>query len=118
VRLQKATDIVTAGSLPTTATVAVPLAKGWNMIGVPSTSAFLVNRLTFANPVDPANPITWAQATSIAYNLVAPALYSYNQSTGLYVSTDTTGTSQLQPWTGYWIHAYSNCTVLIPTTGP
>jgi len=118
VRLQKATDIVTAGSLPTTATVAVPLAKGWNMIGVPSTSAFLVNRLTFANPVDPANPITWAQATSIAYNLVAPALYSYNQSTGLYVSTDTAGTSQLQPWTGYWIHAYSNCTVLIPTTGP
>jgi hypothetical protein len=116
VRLKAATDITVPGAAPTSGTISVPLTAGWNMIGVPSTTAINVTSLKFVNPQDATTPITWAQATSIQFNLVSGSLYSYDPSAGQYTTTDSSG--QLQPWTGYWIRANDNTTLLIPTAGP
>jgi len=85
------------------------------MIGVPNTVDVNVTSLAFVNPVAPATPLSWGDATGIQYNLVSPTLYTYNESTGVYDPVTTGG--KLHPWTGYWIRANDNATLLLPTSG-
>lgn len=116
IRLASAIDLTQAGTTPTTGTISVPLTAGWNMIGVPSTTNVNVTSLKFVNPLDVSNPLTWTQATGIQYNLVSSSLYSYDPTAGQYVAV--TSANQLVPYTGYWIKANDNATLLIPTSGP
>jgi len=115
IRLYKPKDVSVLGTVPTVSTVPVPLTKGWNMIGVPNTVSVNVASLKFINPTSPATPLSWSDAIGIQYNLVSPTLYSYNEATGAYDAVTTGG--KLEPWTGYWIRANDNATLLLPTTG-
>jgi hypothetical protein len=110
VYLLKPQEVTTAGAAPTSNVVQVALQTGWNMIGVPSTTAIPVSGLTFLNPATGAR-LTFDQA-STTYHLISSPLYGYNGT-----SYDTlTDTGSLQPWQSYWIYAYSNVTVQIPTS--
>jgi len=114
IRLYKPVDINVLGTVPAASQVSVPLTKGWNMIGVPSTTGVSVTSLQFVNPTS-QTPLSWSDATGIRYNLVSPTLYSYNEGTGAYDPVTTGGT--LEPWKGYWIRANDNATLKIPTSG-
>lgn len=101
---------------PGTAPVSVGLARGWNMIGVPSLSPISLSRLNFANPAG-GGSIPFDQASDPTFKIVSPTLYAYTGSSTNPYAAVTTG-SQLQPWQAYWIYAYVDTTVIIPTSGP
>jgi len=105
--------VTTAAPLAGTPTIAVGLKFGWNMIGVPSVNAIQVSGVSglhFANAAG-GGGLDFATATSSTYRLVSGTLYGYNGSS--YVPVTAGGT--LQPYQAYWIYAYVNTTVLIPT---
>lgn len=112
-KINQAVNITQAGTAATTSTVSVQLYPGWNMIGVPSTTALDINSVTFADPAGSSTPISFADASSSLYDLVNPLLYYYDPESG-YVSVTAGG--QLQPWYGYWIQANQNCVIEIPTS--
>lgn len=121
VKLTTGADIKSIGTVPSGATVNIPLNAGWNMIGVPSSStkfplpALPVDSITFANQADPSNPISFVNASSSLYNLVSPTLYAYDNTTNSYDITATAG-GTLAPWSGYWIFAMQACTIQLPTS--
>ncbi len=110
--LHSPSEVTVAGNAPTTATIPVGLQRGWNQIGVPSLTAITTGRLSFANPAGGA-AITFANATGSTYHLVSPTLYGYNGSSYFTV----TAASQMQPWQSYWIYAFADTTIEIPTGG-
>lgn len=112
VYLQKPAEVTVAGNLPTTTTIPVGLKLGWNMIGVPSLTPISVSRLAFGNAAG-GGTISFKDASSSSYHLVSPTLYGYN-GTG-YVSLTSGGS--LQPWQAYWIYAFADTTILLPTGG-
>ncbi len=96
-----------------TSTISVALKAGWNMIGVPSVkpiSVSGVSGLQFPNAAGGGN-LDFAAASSSMVRLISGTLYGYN-GTG-YVPITAGGT--LAPYQSYWIYAYVNTTVLIPT---
>ena len=105
-----------AGDAPQRATVTVPLEcgpglDGWNMIGMPSTTAISVSRLQFAFP----NGTTVGYAGAVSAGYTTPAVYGYSPTSNTYATV-----SQMQPFQGYWIRATQKQTglsVLIPTGG-
>ncbi|BDI28313.1 hypothetical protein CCAX7_003640 [Capsulimonas corticalis] len=110
IKLPRATDISFKGTAPTTTTVDIPLHAFWNQIGVPSTTAIDITKLTFLNPATPTQHLSYADAISTKYNVISPTIYGYDPATNSYVKATT-----LQPWHGYWIKAYIDTTVYIPT---
>ena len=102
------------GTSPTGATVSVPLQggsglDGWNMIGVPSTTAISVSRLVFQF----SNGTTAQYSGAINDGYIYSTVYGYTPSSNTYSAV-----SQMQPFQGYWIRAkISGMTVLIPTGG-
>jgi Tol biopolymer transport system component len=112
VYLNAQTEITRTGNLPTTVTIPVGLHQGWNMIGVPSLTPISASRLTFSTGTG-GGSITFAQASSNTYHLVSPTMYGY--SGGSYFTVSGTGT--FQPWQSYWIYAFTETTILIPTGG-
>jgi hypothetical protein len=113
VRLYNATDIDVPPTAITAATVSVPLHAYWNMIGVPSTSQISVANLQFKTT--DGTTLSFVQATSSATGslVIDPTLYAYDQTSNTY--TAVKGTDKLQPWQGYWIKAYQDVTLIIPT---
>lgn len=96
-----------------TPTISVALRAGWNMIGVPSVkpiSVSGVSGLQFPNAAGGGN-LDFAAASSSMVRLISGTLYGYT-GTG-YVPITAGGT--LTPYQSYWIYAYVNTTVLIPT---
>lgn len=100
---------------PGATVIPVGLRRGWNMIGVPSALAVNLSRLTFANPAG-TGPITFDQAASNTFRIVSPTLYGYTGNAGNPYYAVTSGAA-LQPWQAYWIYAYVDSTIQIPTTG-
>nr|MDQ2687835.1 carboxypeptidase regulatory-like domain-containing protein [Armatimonadota bacterium] len=97
---------------PTAAAISVGLRRGWNMIGVPSLTAVSVSRLTFVSPAG-TGAITFDQAASSTFKLVSPTLYGFDGAN--YVPVTSGGA--LQPYKAYWIYAFVDTTIQIPTTG-
>jgi hypothetical protein len=110
VYLLKASEVTVAGPTAAGASVSVALHTGWNMIGVPSTSAISVSNLTFSGVT--GTVISFTNAASSTYRLISPTLYGYNGSS----YTAVTSGGSLSPWQAYWIYAYSGVTINIPTS--
>jgi hypothetical protein len=118
----------TSGGLLLSAGAAAPsntflLNAGWNMIGDPTTSDINLANLGFydsrglGNPNDNNAPYTFAEASSISgINIISPNLYTYDQGTNSYdlVAIGSTDgiSAALIPYSGYWIYAYTNCTLV------
>jgi hypothetical protein len=113
----------TAGTLPSGNTVAVGLTTGWNAIGVPSLTNINVSELTFANPASTTVHLTFDQASSNAYHIVSPVLYKFvaDAAGGHYEKVVESNVAEgsfdtfLMPWQGYWIKAFENTTLYMPT---
>ena len=114
VYLRNGREVNFAATPPAASVISVGLRRGWNMIGVPSTTAVNLSRLSFSNPAG-TGPITFDQAASSTYRIVSPTLYGYNQGSNAYYPVTSGGA--LQPWQAYWIYAFVDSTVQIPTTG-
>lgn len=101
---------------------AIQLTSGWNMIGNPflsavtwNTSAITVQTSSSTRPVKSAG------------DTIASFLWGWQQSSGgsmqghYYMVLDPSiyhgASGSLQPWLGYWIYAYKNCTLIIPPPG-
>jgi len=113
VYLLNAHAVTAAAPVAGTSTISVALKAGWNMIGVPSVkpiSVSGVSGLQFPNAAGGGN-LDFAAASSSMVRLISGTLYGYN-GTG-YVPITAGGT--LAPYQSYWIYAYVNTTVLIPT---
>jgi hypothetical protein len=110
------TDITEVGVAPAASPVAVTLSPGWNQIGVPSNVPIALSGVEFTNPGG-GSPIPWQSAISSAYGLVSPTLYSFNPTANNGVGAYVAQTTTLMPWSGYWIYAYQNATILLPTGG-
>lgn len=110
-RLKTDTDVIIPGKAIAAATISVALHPYWNQIGTPSTSAINVADLKFQTST---GIYTFVQATSSATGslIIDPTLYGVENG----ANVPLTGTGQLQPWKGYWIKAYQDVTVIIPTT--
>lgn len=111
IKLPHAVDIAFKGTPPSGGTVAVPLHRFWNQIGCPNNRAINLAELRFLNPLTPTTTLTFADASSIRYNLVSPTVYGYDQASNKYVPV-----TSLSPWHGYWIKVYDDTTVYMPTT--
>ena len=109
VYLKNPVNVTQQGNTPSAATAPVALHPVWNQIGVPNPKGVAVSSLLFDSGV--GTMITFAQATSSQYHLIAPTLYRFDGANYQPVApTDT-----LQPWQAYWIHAYADATLEIPT---
>lgn len=113
VNLSKDTDIIVPPTPIVTTSVSVPLHPYWNLIGTPSTSPIPVANLKFTLKNGTILNFVNATSTSSGARVIDPTLYGYDQSTNSYKAI--TGTGSLQPWQGYWIKAYQDVTVTIPT---
>jgi hypothetical protein len=113
VNLSKDTDIIVPPTPIVTSSVSVPLHPYWNLIGTPSTSPIPVANLKFTLKNGTVLNFVNATSTSSGSRVIDPTLYGYDQSTNSYKAI--TGTGSLQPWQGYWIKAYQDVTVTIPT---
>lgn len=83
------------------------------MIGVPSLNPIQVSGVSglhFPNAAG-GGGVDFATAAGSTYRLISGTLYGYNGS--VYVPVTAGGT--LSPYQAYWIYAYVNTTVLIPT---
>ena len=117
------TKINIQGTSPALSTVSVALHVGWNMIGAPSLGNIDISRILFVNPTASGQTLTFDQATGGQYNIVSPILYRYDQASNQYlqvvegtaVSSGDTRDTFLRPWSGYWIRAYQDTTIILPT---
>lgn len=107
--LHQPVGIAQAGASPS-GTVTVALHSVWNQIGVPNINGVPVSSLTF-DMGNGQTPLTFAAASSSQYHVISPTLYRYDGS----VYQPVASTDTLQPWNAYWIRAYVDTTVRIPT---
>jgi len=115
VNLTAAHPVTSIAPPSSTSTIAEGLKAGWNMIGVPSTSPIQVaglSGLQFPNGTG-GGSVDFAAAAGSTYRLISGTLYGYTASTNSYYPVMAGDT--LQPWQAYWIYAYVDTTVLIPT---
>ena len=103
----------------------ISLHPGWNMIGDPwaepegqtAVGVPLQNmQIVVPNPNNPSTPLfTGALPDASTQGLVSPDFYQYDSAKNAYsaVSSLTTGT-RILPYVGYWVHAYRDCTLLVP----
>jgi subtilase family serine protease len=98
----------------------IPLQPGWNQIGDPFTLSAPLSKITVVVSSGASGPL----ASSAA---VQPTLYSFDLSTGQYVSlaptTDPTtkivsypddSVDALAPYAGYWVFAFQKSTLVVP----
>ena len=117
VNLPKAVTLTSVGTpADPTADFAIALPAGWNMIGDP----FLVPiSLGATHVASAAGVLSFSAAVSATPLLVSSLLYSFSPTAGGgkggYVPLAPTGS--LQPGSGYWIYAYSACSLVIPHPG-
>lgn len=96
--------------LPENTVVNVELKKGWNQIGDPFT---LPLKLLDLQVIMPEGQITMQEA--INRQVLQPALFAYDPSTGGYVWEDTLSNMYFQPYLGYWLLAYRDMTLVMTT---
>jgi hypothetical protein len=114
--------LVTAGT--TVTSWQIVLQPGWNMIGDPFNAPIALGNLGFydsrgdGDPSNSNNPYSFAQASGAGgLNLVSPYLYTYSQSTNSYTLVSNSASSgatasTLAPYSGYWIQAFTTCTLI------
>ena len=78
--------------------VTVTLSEGWNLVG---------NANWFPGPFEGLRVVRWGSSydwlTAVQNGWVSAAVQTFDPTTGTYVST-----SNLQPWTSYWINALTS----------
>jgi hypothetical protein len=90
--------------------VEVLLENGWNQIGNPFTFEVSLDDLTVKYG---GNEVSLGQAQANGW--VSMYLFGYDPVSGGYVMVYPPD-GVLQPWSGYWIRAYVDCEVCIPST--
>jgi len=99
---------IRGNATPTNTVFRQTLQAGWNMIGTPFPVPVNI-------PAIQADTLASSGPVSISTSpLVRLPLYSYDQSSNLYV-THTSG--QIQPYVGYWIYATQACQLVITPPG-
>ena len=103
----------------------IPLHPGWNMIGDPWAevegqpgqdivpNGVLLQNMQVLETANSNVPLSLTDADTAG--LASAVFYDYNSSTNKYepVNGFTSGTKIL-PYVGYWVHAYRDCTLLVP----
>jgi hypothetical protein len=105
-KFKSSTDLLDLGAHTNPATpVTINLVRGWNLIGNPfSTPVTLSTTSISTGTVDAAS-----FAYAVANQLLSPTLYTFSAGATAYQSE----TQTLQPYAGYWIYAYVDCTLIV-----
>ena len=82
---------------------------GWNMIGDPFTF-----NVAWASATVVANNQTYSLLDAVAAGIVSPALVSYPNGDYQY---DIAPGGTLQPFSGYWVRVFQDCTIIIAPAG-
>jgi hypothetical protein len=109
-RLPQNATITMAGTpADPTKDFAIPLAAGWNMIGDPFNAGCALSDLKIAVG---GQTYSFGDATGGKVNLVAAVLWAYETGSGSYMQAQS-----LTPGSGYWIHANTAVTLIVPALG-
>ncbi len=93
----------------TTANFPMSLDTGWNGIGDPFPSGVTLSSISV---VTKDQTLSFATASSAAYHLINPLVYTY--ATGATQYTVVSATDTLQPGKGYWIETFAPVTLSFP----
>lgn len=89
----------------------IGLAVGWNQIGYPFPQGGCALADILVRIPDSAEPVSLDEANKRGY--VGKTLWRFNPSTKEYEVLDPTKDT-LEPWEGYWIRCYKECSLIIP----
>ena len=81
---------------------------GWNQIGNPFTQTI---RFDTSQVVDTGSQL-WTLQQASDRHLIVPNLFSYNPVTNQYEWAKTMADIKLDPYTGYWLYAYRDVTLI------
>lgn len=104
--------VLPAGATPvdTTRVYNLDLKAGWNQIGNPFTSSVRMDGVRVAA----ATGGEWSLADAVDRNMLLPTIFAYDPATNSYTWDLSPSDSWMNPYTGYWILAREDCTLLIP----
>lgn len=83
---------------------------GWNQIGNPFTSSVRMDTVRVAA----ASGGEWTLEEAVSRNMLLPTIFAYDPATNSYTWELTAAESWANPYTGYWLLAREDCTLLIP----
>lgn len=93
-----------------TRTYNISLKTGWNQIGNPFTSSIRMDTVR----VQAASGGEWSLDEAVNRNMLLPTIFAYDPATNSYTWELSASASWANPYTGYWILAREDCTLLIP----
>jgi len=105
VRFPLAVDLLQTGAEATGASITIPLKLGWNMIGDPFVYSVPLSAIMFDNGSQ-----TFTVATSGPNPSLGGVVYEYNANAREYAPVN-----QLDPYQGYWIFAYRDTNMTVPS---
>ncbi|MBC7328350.1 hypothetical protein H5T87_09615 [bacterium] len=89
----------------------IGLSVGWNQIGYPYPQGGCALADILVRIPEATEPISFVEANKKGY--IGPTFWRFDPDTQSYVALDASKDT-LQPWEGYWIRCYKECTLIIP----
>ncbi|HEY3331724.1 MAG TPA: S53 family peptidase [Capsulimonadaceae bacterium] len=109
-RLVSETALYDVGTHPATSTpLSVPLYAGWNLVGNPRSVALAASTLS----VSTSTATTVSIGTAATAGVVDSVVYGYQPGDTAYEVLGVSS-STLPAYAGFWLYAYSACTLLFP----
>jgi len=109
-RFAQPTGLLNAGtSVRTSAPFAIPLVKGWNMVGDPFFGPVALSAVQVRDGAGKLYSIADANKAGLVYTV----FYGYPAGSSQYQIQRAPG-GTLQPYQGYWARALQDCTLLVP----
>ncbi len=109
-RLAQPTPLMDAGTaVPTNAPFAIALSRGWNMIGDPFFGPVALSAVQVRDGSGKVYSISDANKAGLLYTV----FFGYPAGSTAYQTQRAPG-GNLQPYQGYWVQAFRDCTLLVP----
>ncbi|MEI6503431.1 MAG: hypothetical protein WCP21_20655, partial [Armatimonadota bacterium] len=93
-----------------TISISVDVKAGWNQIGNPFGSSVRMDHVR----VSGLNGGEWSLDEAVSRDMLLPTIYAYDPATNSYTWNLTPAESYLAPYTGYWLLARQDCTLIFP----
>ena len=99
-----------ATAVDSTRTYSLDIKAGWNQIGNPFGSSVRLDQIRVAA----TSGGEYSLDEAVNRNMLVPTIFAYDPSTNSYTWELTPSESWMNPYSGYWLLAREDCTLLIP----